>query len=84
MTNLRVYIVSYQQVANYLYSVTVNEETHPELKGMTEDEMKEYIINNSENMAPINDIYPNLYEELSNSDIESDKWSIYNEEIKFE
>jgi hypothetical protein len=35
-------------------------------------------------MAPINDIYPNLYEELSNSDIESDKWSNYNEEIKFE
>ena len=84
MTDLRVYIVSYEQVANYRYSVTVNEETHPELKGMTEDEMKEYIINNSENMAPINGIYPNLYEELSNSDIENDKWTNYSEEIKFE
>jgi hypothetical protein len=83
MTDLRVYIVSYEHVANYRYSVTVNEETHPELKGMTQDEMKKYILNNAKNMAPVNSIYGNLHEELSNSDIETDKWSNYNEEIKF-
>lgn len=84
MTDLKVYIVSYEHVANYRYSVTVNEETHPELKGMTQEEMKEYILNNAENMKSTSDSYDNLYEELSNSDIENDKWSNYNEEIQFE
>ena len=50
---------------------------------MTQDEMEEYILNNAKNMAPVNSIYGNLHEELSNSDIETDKWSNYNEEIKF-
>ena len=84
MTDLKVYIVSYEHVSNYRYSVTVNEETHPELKGMTQEEMKEYILNNAENMKSTSDSYDNLYEELSNSDIENDKWSNYNEEIQFE
>lgn len=61
MTDLKVYIVSYEHVANYRYSVTVNEETHPELKGMTQEEMKEYILNNAENMKSTSDNYDNLF-----------------------
>ncbi len=84
MTDIKVYIVSYEQVANYRYSITVNEETHPELKGMTEDEMKQYILDNSEEMAATNDIYANLHEQLADCEVENDKWSNYDEEIKFE
>jgi len=84
MTDIKVFVISYEQVRNYRYSITVNEETHHELKGMTEEEMKQYISENAEEMDATNDNYANLLEQLADSDVETSKSNNYDEEIHFE
>jgi len=58
----------------------VDTDNYPELEGMTEDEMKEYIRSNAYEMKPTNEeYYDNLEEELNQMDIRRDK--IYGEEM---
>jgi hypothetical protein len=60
--------------------VEVDTDNYPELEGMTEEEMKDYIRSNAYEMKPMNEEwYDNLEEELMAMDIRRDK--INNEEI---
>lgn len=54
--------------------IIINEDTHPELKGMTYDEMVEYIRNNMSTMKAVNsEYYSSLEEEaLSNGEVAED------------
>jgi hypothetical protein len=55
--------------------IFISAETHPELEGMTLEEMKEYIKDNAYDMAPIdNDYAENIVEELKEYDTVKDKY----------
>jgi hypothetical protein len=55
--------------------IKINTENYPELKGMSEDEVKEYIRDNAWDMKPSqeSDVYDSLGEELMDMDIRRDK-----------
>jgi hypothetical protein len=54
--------------------VEINVEDYPELNGMTEEEMQEYISENWGDMKPTNDEwYESLYHECSESDVMREK-----------
>lgn len=58
--------------------VIVNEDTHPELKGMTVEQMKEYVEENISNMKSVNSEHSaNLEDEIMYAEEEWDKY--YNE-----
>jgi hypothetical protein len=51
----------------------INTEDYPELEGMNENEISDYIDNNVWDMKPTNDgVYSSLGEELSETDIDYD------------
>ena len=55
-------------------SIEINVEDYPELSGMTEEEMTDYIMSNASDMKPTNDeYYDSLYEELLQMDVVRDK-----------
>ena len=59
-------------------AVIVNEDTHPELKGMTVEQMKEYVEENISNMKAVNSEYSaNLEDQVMYGEEEWDKY--YNE-----
>ena len=59
--------------------VEVDTDNYPEMEGMTEDEVKDYIRENVYDMKSTNDEwYESLGEELNEMDVRRDK--IYNEE----
>ncbi len=62
-------------------SIEIDTENYPELEGMTEDEISDYIDENIWDMKPTNDIYSSLAEELLQQDIDYD--SISGEETTF-
>jgi hypothetical protein len=51
-------------------SMEINVEDYPELEGMTEEEMTDYIMCNASEMKPTNDA---LYEELMQMDVTREK-----------
>jgi hypothetical protein len=55
--------------------IKINTENYPELKGMSEDEVKEYIRDNAWDMKPSqeSDVYDSLGEELMDCDVSHDK-----------
>lgn len=54
--------------------LTINISDYPELEGMNEDQIQEYIMNNGWEMKPMNsDVYENLMDELKEQDIEWDE-----------
>lgn len=56
---------------NYREYVEVDTNNYPELEGMSEDEVSEYILNNAWDMKPTDDsLYETLGEELLDKDIE--------------
>lgn len=56
-------------------AVIVNEDTHPELKGMSVEEMKEYVEKNMSTMKAIRtEYYSSLEDELLYADEEYDKY----------
>lgn len=60
-------------------SMKINVEDYPELSGMTEEEMTDYILSNASDMKSSNEEwYDSLYEELMQMDVVRDK--ITNEE----
>ena len=55
-------------------SIEINVEDYPELEGMTEEEMTDYIMSNASDMKPTNDdYYESLYEELLGMDVTREK-----------
>ena len=51
--------------------ININISDYPELEGMDEDQIQEYILENGRDMKPIdNDVYENLFDELNNQEIE--------------
>jgi hypothetical protein len=57
-------------------SMVIDTEDYPELRGLTEDEVSDYIDENVWNLKPVNsDIYSSLGEELTDKDIEYDNIS---------
>jgi hypothetical protein len=60
--------------------IEIDTDNYPELEGMSEDEVKEYIRDNYYEMKPTNEEwFADLGEELNQMDIRRDK--IYNEEM---
>lgn len=57
----------------YRESMEIDTDNYPELEGMTEDEISDYIDNNIWDMKPVNsDLYETLGEELMDKDVEND------------
>jgi hypothetical protein len=55
-------------------SMEINVEDYPELEGMTEEEMTDYIMSNASEMKPTNDEwYDSLYDELMQMDVTREK-----------
>ena len=55
-------------------SMEINIADYPELEGMTEEEMSDYIISNASDMKPTNEEwYDSLYEELLQMDVTREK-----------
>ena len=64
--------------------ITVSSETHPELDGMSEEEIKKYVTENASEMNSVDsDFYENLYEQLIDSDYGKDKVTGEEYEIVF-
>jgi hypothetical protein len=54
--------------------LTINIADYPELEGMNEDQIQEYILSTGWTMKPMDtEVYESLLEELSNQDIDWDK-----------
>lgn len=54
--------------------ITINEDTHPELKGMSKEQIEEYVKENAETMAAVDsDFYDNLWDQLMDYDYNKDK-----------
>jgi len=57
----------------YRESMEIDTDNYPELEGMSEDEISDYIDNNIWDMKPVNsDLYDSLGEELMDKDVEND------------
>lgn len=55
-------------------SLEINVEDYPELEGMTEEEMTDYITSNASEMKPSNEEwYDSLYDELMQMDVTREK-----------
>ena len=66
-------------------SIKINVEDYPELNGMSEEDMKDYIMSNASEMKPTNeDWYDSLYDELIGEDVVRDKITDENSEITFD
>lgn len=66
-------------------SLEINVEDYPELEGMTEEEMTDYIMSNASDMKPTNDdYYESLYEELLGMDVTREKITGEDSEIVVE
>lgn len=53
--------------------LTINMSDYPELGGLDEDKIQEYILENGYDMKPLNsDVYESLMDELKDQDIEWD------------
>lgn len=65
--------------------IEINVEDYPELNGMTEDEMKDYIRSNWGEMSPTNSEWAeSLYEECQNNDVRREKITGEETECYFE
>lgn len=57
----------------YREAMEIDTDNYPELEGMTEDEISDYIDNNVWDMKPVNsNLYETLGEELLDKDVDSD------------
>ena len=57
----------------YRESMEIDTDNYPELEGMTEDEISDYVDNNIWDMKPVNsELYESLGEELLDKDVDSD------------
>lgn len=66
--------IEYPETTLIYQSININVEDYPELDGMTDDEIRKYIVDNAGKMKPTNDkYYDSLYEELADQDIIREK-----------
>jgi hypothetical protein len=67
-------------------SVELNVEDYPELKGMSQEEMEEYISENWDSMKPTdeNSFYDSLLEQCRDADLVRDKITNEDYECRFE
>ena len=66
----------YESYTTYLRKkpLVINITDYPELEGMNEDEIQTYILENGDEMKPMNnDVYESLFDELIDQDIDWDK-----------
>lgn len=76
--SLKVYFTETETHFTQKYAVIVNEDTHPELKGMSIEEMKKYVEENISKMKAVNSEYSaNLEDEVMYAEEEWDRY--YNE-----
>lgn len=74
MAKINVYGTEYYCTFVCWEAIEVDTDNYPELEGMNENEMKEYIRSNAYDMKPTDDgYYDNLGEELMAMDISHDK-----------
>jgi hypothetical protein len=66
-------------------SIKINVEDYPELNGMSEEDMKDYIMSNAPEMKPTNEEWADsLYDELMSADVVRDKITDEDSEIVFD
>lgn len=63
--------------------VSISAETHPELEGMSDEEIKKYVVENASEMKSTNEYYENLWDQLVDSDFGKDKITGEEYEIVF-
>ena len=82
---ISVRMVEYYNTMLVKEPVEINVEDYPELNGMTEEEMQEYISENWENMKPTNDEwYESLWEECNQAEVIREKITNNEFECRFD
>lgn len=77
-TSLKVYFEETETYYKRLEAVIVNEDTHPELKGMSEEEMVKYVQENIESMNAVDsESSANLEEQVMYADQDWDRFYPY-------
>lgn len=70
---IKIYAEETYTTTVYREAMEIDTDNYPELEGMTEDEISDYVDNNIWDMKPVNsDLYESLGEELLDKDVESD------------
>lgn len=65
-------------------SIEINTDNYPELNGMTQEEIVDYLQENASAMKPTNDNFGDLYEELTSQDVQFSKIKNDSPEINLE
>jgi hypothetical protein len=82
---ISVRMVEYYNTMVVREAVEINVEDYPELNGMTEEEMQDYISENWNEMKPTDDEYlESLREECSESDVVREKITGEEQECRFD
>lgn len=82
---IEVRIIESYSTTLFREKITLNVSDYPELEGMSEDEIKDYILENASEMKAINDEYYNdLQEELLNQDVTREKITNEDTVIRFD
>jgi len=85
VTTISVRMVEYYNTMVVREPVEIKVEDYPELNGMSEEEMEEYISENWSDMKPTNEEwFESLYEECSQSDIIREKITGEEQECRFD
>jgi hypothetical protein len=72
--SLNVYMADGHYYVCWRGPITINEDTHPELKGMSKEEIENYVKENSQEMASVDsDFHDNLWDQLMDCDYNKDK-----------
>ena len=85
VTTISVRMVEYYNTMVVREPVEIKVEDYPELKGMSEEEIQEYISENWSDMKPTNEEwFESLYEECSQSDVIREKITGEEQECRFD
>ena len=70
---IKIYAEETYTTTVYREAMEIDSDNYPELEGMTEDQISDYVDNNIWDMKPVNsDLYESLGEELLDKDVDSD------------
>jgi len=85
VTTISVRMVEYYNTMVVREPVEIKVEDYPELNGMSEEEIQEYISENWSDMKPTNgEWFESLYEECSQSDVIREKITGEEQECRFD
>lgn len=85
VTTISVRMVEYYNTMVVREPVEIKVEDYPELNGMSEEEIQEYISENWSDMKPTNEEwFESLYEECSQSDVIREKITGEEQECRFD